>query len=210
MRKPFGLLVLLVLCILPAMAQDNPAPPQDQSAAAQETPQKPKARETPKYELSAGYAFRSYYQSSGSTPYLKGWYVSGDYNLRRWLGAEAEVMGAYMDQGIILGKTRIYDVLVGPKLFPLGHRKLTPFGHVLLGAARYSNTVPPVGLYGSATTTATAYAWEAGGGLDLNLSPHWGIRLVQADFGGANFFGGSTSHGSRRIVAGVVYRFGKR
>ena len=210
MRKAYGLLVLLLLCISPAMAQDAPATPQDQSAAPQETPQKPKERETPKYELSVGYAYRSYYQSSGSTPYLKGWYASGDYNLKRWLGAEAEGMGVYMDQGIILGKTRIYDFLVGPKLFPLGHRKLTPFGHVLIGAARYSNTVPPVGLYGSVTRTATAYAWEAGGGLDMNLSKHWGIRLIQADFGGANFFGGSTSHGSRRIVVGVIYRFGEK
>jgi hypothetical protein len=211
MRKSFGLFVLLVLCISPAMAQESPATPQGQSAAPQETPQKHKARETPRYELSAGYAYRSYYQSSGSTPYLKGWYVSGDRNLRRWLGAEAEGMGVYMDQGIILGKTRIYDVLIGPKLFPLGHRKFTPFGHVLLGAARYSNTVPPVGLYGSVTRTATAFAWEAGGGLDMNLSKHWGIRLLQADFGGANFFGSSSANrNSRRLVVGVVYRFGER
>ena len=91
MTKPFGLFVLLVLCISPAMAQDSPPAPQDQSAAPQETPEKPKARETPRYELSAGYAYRSFYQSSGSTPYLKGWYASANYNLYRWLGAEAEV-----------------------------------------------------------------------------------------------------------------------
>jgi opacity protein-like surface antigen len=211
MTKPFGLFVLLVLCISPAMAQDSAPALRDQSAPPQEKPEK-RGSEKPRYELSAGYAYRSYYQSGASTMWLNGWYASATYNLWRWLGAEAEGMGVYKDQGIILGKTRIYNFLVGPKLYPFGHRKLTPFGHVLLGAARYSNTVPPLGPYGSVTRTATAYAWEAGGGLDYDLSRHWGVRLIQVDFGSANFFGGSsaTTRGNKRIVVGIVYRFGER
>jgi opacity protein-like surface antigen len=210
MTKPFGLIVLLMTCISPALAQAGAPAPQDHSAAPQEAQQKSKARETPRYELSAGYAYRSYYQPSTSTIWLNGWYLSADYNLKSRLGVEAEAMGVYKDQGIILGKTSIYHFLVGPKIYPLGHRKLTPFGHVLLGAARYSNTTPPYGGYASSTRTATAYAWEAGGGLDWNLSRHWGVRLVQVDFGSANFFGSPSVRGSRRIVAGFVYRFGER
>lgn len=210
--KPFGLFVLLLLCISPALAQGTAPAPQDQAAVPQEKPQKAETRETPRYELSAGYAYRSYYQPITSTMWMNGWYASADYNLARWLGAEAEGMGVYKTQGGILGKTSIYNFLVGPKFYPLGHRKVTPFGHFLLGAARYSNTTPPYGGYGPATKTATAYAWEAGGGLDWYLSRHWGVRLIQADFGNVNFFGGptGTTHYSRRIVAGFVYRFGRR
>lgn len=212
MTRPFRLFVLLLLCIWPALAQETaPATPQ-QSAAPQEAPKKKMPRETPKYELSAGYAYRSYYQPGAPSIWLNGWYVSADYNLWHWLGAEAEGMGVYKDQGLILGKTSIYNFLVGPKFYPLGHRKVTPFGHVLLGAARYSNTTPAYGGYSSATRTATAYAWEAGGGLDWYLSRHWGVRLIQADFGNVNFFGGGTgtTRYSRRIVAGVVFRFGEK
>jgi opacity protein-like surface antigen len=212
MRKSFGLFVLLMMCISPALAQENAPAPQDQSAASQEAPQKPKERVTPKYELSAGYAYRSYYQPNISTIWMNGWYASFDYSLMHWLGVEAEGMGVYKDQGIILGKTRIYHLLVGPKLYPLGHRKVTPFGHFLVGGARYSNTTPPYGGYPSNNKTASAYAWEAGGGLDWNLSRHWGVRLFQFDFGHENFFGGptGTTHISRRIAAGFVYRFGEK
>lgn len=211
MTKPFGLFVLLLMCISPALAQESAPAPQDQSAAPQEKPEKPKAA-TPKYELSAGYARRSYYQPITSTIWLNGWYASAAYNRWRWLGAEAEGMGVYKNQGGFLGNTSIYDFLVGPKLYPLGHRKLTPFGHVLLGIAYYRNTTAAYGGYPSATKTANTFAWEAGGGLDLNLSQHWSVRLIQLDYGGANFFGGSSStvHGATRVAAGFVYRFGEK
>ena len=212
MRKLFGLFLLLMMCASPALAQENEPAPQDQSSTSQEAPQKPKSRVTPKFEVSAGYAYRSYYQPNIPTFWLNGWYASFDYNLKHWLGVEAEGMGIYKDQGITFGKTRIYSLLVGPKLYPLGHRKVTPFGHFLVGSARYSNTTPAYGGFPSVTKTASAYAWEAGGGLDWNLSRHWGIRMFQLDFGHENFFGGSTgaTRISRRIAVGFVYRFGER
>ena len=152
---------------------------------------------------------------SGGMPMPGGWTMSMAWMRmpgQGWVGAEAEGMGVYKDEALIVGKTRIYHLLVGPKLYPLGHRKVTPFGHFLVGIARYSNTTPAYGGYPSTSRAASAYAWEAGGGLDWNLSPHWGVRLFQLDFGHENFFGGSTGNTriSRRLAAGFGSRFGDK
>jgi hypothetical protein len=82
----------------------------------------------------------------------------------------------------------------------------------LYGAGYYRENTSPYGGFGSATKTDLSRAWEGGGGLDLNLRKHWGIRLVQFDYGSTHFFSGSgaPSQSSYRVSVGVVYRFGER
>jgi hypothetical protein len=213
MRMLVRIACLLMLFILPAAAQDTSTAPQDQSTSTSTTEKPPKEkapRITPKYEISGGYSYRSYYQLNGLNPYLNGWYVSADRNFFHWLGAEGEVSGVYKNQGVIVGDTGIYSFMVGPRIYPLGHRKLTPYAHLLFGASVLRNTVGPFSGFGVNTDTTAVHSWEGGGGLDYNLSSHWGIQILQFDFGVSNFTGSNNNQGFRRITVGAVYRFGKK
>jgi hypothetical protein len=212
MRRMIALGGLLLLWIAPAIAQNAPGAAQEQSAPppVPQAPIKKVPPVTPKYEISAGYTLRSNYESSDHTkPYFNGFYASFDRNIFHWLGAEAEFTDTWKNRGVILGDSRVYTFLAGPTLYPFGHRKVTLFGHVLLGIGREKTTYAPFAGAGLQTTTKNVHAWEVGGGLDWNKWHHWSIRLVEADFGGANFAGVNTGGGSLRVSVGVVYRFGR-
>jgi hypothetical protein len=212
MRKLVALCGLLLLCTLPAIAQEENAP-QGQSVPPP-VPAAPPVKKvpppTPTWEISGGYTRRSNYQPQGTKPYFNGFYASVDRNIFHWLGAEAEFTRTSKNEGVILGNSRVYTLMAGPALYPFGHRKVTVFGHVLFGLGRESITYPPFAGAGQQTITYDVKAWEAGGGLDWNKWRHWSIRLIEGDFGGANFTGVKANGGSVRISAGVVYRFGHR
>jgi opacity protein-like surface antigen len=227
MKKLAGLCgflaVSMALSTVPAIAQDQPPPATEQTTPPlAPAPTKPvKAKRvyiTPRYELSGGYSFRSYYARTGSID-MNGVYGSLNYNLKRWLGAEGEITGVGKHEGYSstlgeqLGTVRVFSFLVGPTLYPLGHRKITPWGHALYGGAFYLNTGPVNAGLNFQTATSLVKSWEVGGGLDYNLTPHWGIRLIEADFASANFFPNTSTYsnqGSHRISVGFVYRFGVR
>ena len=211
-----GLFTLFVMpALAPLMAQDQ-QPPSDQSQAPSEEtqPAKPKRKYTvSKYELSGGWAFRTYYAPSLTTLDTNGWYGSFDYNRFTWLGFVGEAVGTGYDQGGLDGKTKIYTFMGGPQIYPLRHHKLTPFGHFLYGLGYYRQSIAPYGGFAGNTIEYTVGAWEAGGGVDLALNQRWGVRLAQVDFTSANFIANSTAYTNRgliRVSVGVVYHFGKR
>lgn len=212
MRKFAAVCGLLLLCVSTAIAQDETTP-QDQSVPAP-APAAPPVKKappiTPKWEISGGYTSRSNYQPDGAKPYFNGFYASVDRNVFHWLGAEADFTRTSKNQGVILGNAGVYTFMVGPELFPLGHRKVTVFGHVLFGLGHESITYPPYAGAAQQTNTYNVKAWEAGAGLEWNKWQHWSIRLIEGDFGGANFTGVKANGGSVRISVGAVYRFGEK
>lgn len=210
MRRIVALGGLLLLWIAPAFAQGTATPPPSVSPPVPQAPVKKVPPETPKYEISGGYTVRSNYQPDGTKPYFSGFYASFDRNIFHWLGAEAEFTRTWKNQGVIRGDSRVYTLMVGPTLYPFGHRKVTLFGHVLFGLGRESTTTGPFAGFGVTTTTQDVRAWQAGAGLDWNRWHHWSIRLIDADFGGANFTAAKAGTGSLRISVGVVYRFGHK
>ncbi len=212
MRKFVALGGLLLLWISPAVAQDETTAPQEQTAPVPtpEVPVKKVPPDTPKWQISAGFTTRSNYEPQGNKPYFNGFYASVDRNIFHWLGAEAEFTRTSKNQGVIVGDSRIYTLMGGPEVFPFGHRKVTLFGHALFGIGRESITTGPFAGFGVQTTTTDVHAWEVGGGMDWNRWRHWSIRLIQADFGGANFAGTKTGGGSVRVSVGAVYRFGHK
>lgn len=216
MKKLAATCGLLLLLGASAMAQDAADAPQDSSAPAPapRKQHKKERREISRYELFGGFAYRSNYQTNyqgvASAPYYSGWVGSFDRNFLRLLGVEGELSGVYKNQGVITGNAAVYTFLAGPRFYPLGHRKFTPFIHVLAGIGMQRLTTGPFGGFSQTTTTNTVKAWEGGGGLDWFLSPHWAIRVIEFDFGGANFVGGNSTQGPKRYSAGVVYHFGKK
>jgi hypothetical protein len=219
MRKLAALCGLLALCALPVMAQDQTPAPTDQSKPA--TPPAPAAvkRTYPltKYEVSGGFTHRIYDLAPNTSLGMNGWYGSFDYNFLKKLGAEAEVLGVSASAPAIPPPSvRIYAIYGGPRVYPFGHHKLTPFVRGLIGEGLLSSTTSTfAGLQGT-TLTHNGRVWEAGGGLDYSFSQHWGIR-VTAGYGGGNLSGANPNSnstfypgGSRRISVGVVYRFGDK
>jgi hypothetical protein len=187
MKTLFTLFSFLVLFIAPAMAQD-----------------------TPKIEVSGGYSLLFYYQTIGTNLKMNGWTGSANYTIfKRWLSADADASGNYTDQGIS-GKTSVYSLLIGPQFYPLGHRKLTLFGHVLFGAGYYYVSYPAYAGFRTTHYSDVAYSWDAGSGLDLNLSKRWGVRLAQFDFQQTRFRSSSGGQSNYRVSAGLTYRFGKK
>jgi hypothetical protein len=218
MKKLVGLFGLLALFILPVAAQDTPASPQDRAPTAPTAPTEPiKVKHTfpnPKDEISVGFTYRSFYGPSGKNVSMIGGFASYDYNFFRWLGAEAEVLGVtgtLKVPNIPPDKLDIFTAMVGPKIYPLRHHKLTPYGHFLYGEGINTTAIPAFSGYGGNTEAVFVHAWEAGGGLDYNRWSHWGIRLIQFDYVTAKFLGGGVQgQGSKRISVGIVYRFGER
>jgi hypothetical protein len=215
MKKLVGLFGLLALFILPVAAQDSTTPPQDQAPTAPTEPVKVKATHpTPKAEISGGFTIRGYYGADGRTTDMLGGFGSYDYNFFRWLGLEGEFVGVSGSLKIPLIPAQdlhVFTAMAGPKFYPFGHRKLTPFGHFLYGAGINTTAVPPFAGYGGNTNAVVVHSWEVGGGLDLNRWTHWGIRLIQFDYGTAKFLGnGVPSQGSKRVSFGFVYRFGRK
>jgi opacity protein-like surface antigen len=91
--------------------------------------------------------------------------------------------------------------------------KFEPFAEVLLGGAHtnfYANACT-AGICGAKSPTNNAFSMAVGGGVDIAVSQHFGIRLVDADYVltrfGNNFTGGNNSQSNFRFQTGVQFRF---
>jgi hypothetical protein len=218
MTKLVGLFALLVFFIQPALAQETQAPPADQAPTEPTAPTEPaKVKHTyptPRGEISGGFTLRGYYGPSATTIDMIGGYGSYVYNFYKWLGLEGEVVGVkgtLKVSGLPPEDLRVFTALAGPKIYPLGHHRLDPFGHVLFGAGILASSVPEFAGYPGNSGATVVHAWEVGGGLDLNLTHHWGVRVVQLDYGVAKFLGNNVpNQSSKRVSFGFVYRFGEK
>ncbi len=225
MKKMAGTLVCIaVLCAAPiiASAQERPAsaPQESSSAPASTTPSQPaeryNARATPTLEISGGYSYRAYSPTPSTTMKLNGGYASVDYNIFSRLGITAEVSAAVRKEGAqSLGTAQtlsIFTGLVGPQIYPLRHRKLTLFTHILVGDGYYYAKAPAFGGFSANVTTKSGFAWEVGGGLDVRIKKHWSIRLVQGDYGETSFSLPSANphQVGYRLSAGIVYLLGEK
>jgi hypothetical protein len=128
---------------------------------------------------------------------LNGWEASASFNPIRILGFTADFS---RNSGTVQGSDiHVQTYLFGPQVrFP---GSISPFAHALFGAAQEtiasSSTV--------AGSSATAFAWAAGGGLDVKLVPFVSLRLFQIDDLMTRFDSG-TQH-QLRASAGLVVHF---
>jgi opacity protein-like surface antigen len=221
MRKLVGLMGLLALCVTPLLAQDTTTPPDDQTPAAPTAPTAPtepvKVKRTypmSKKEISVGYTHRSYYGPNNATIGLNGGYGSFDYNRYRWLAIEGELVGA-VGSFHITGQPRddldVITLMGGVRINPLGHHRITPFGHALYGVGANLTAVPEFAGYPGNTSAVVVQSWEAGGGVDFSVNQRWAVRLIQFDYGVAKFLGnGVPNQSAHRFSFGVVYHLGRK
>jgi hypothetical protein len=137
---------------------------------------------------------------SQHTDLASGWEISGKYSLIPFIGAVADFGGNY---GKLDGANfNVNTYLFGPEFALPG--KISPFAHVLIGAAHERQnpiTSGPFFSLGSDTSFATAF----GGGIDVKLVPFVAVRLIQVDYLRTQWHG--ATQGEPRISAGLVLHF---
>jgi hypothetical protein len=154
-----------------------------------------RAQETPAAEVSVGYSYLRLGASNGINQ--NGGSVSAAFNVNHWFGVVGDV-GGYHASPFGVGLDT-YTFLVGPRLSCRTGSRVTPFAQVLVGGAHLT-----AGVEGESAST-TAFAFSAGGGVDLRISPRIAFR-PQVDYIGMRSNGSTLN--CTRASASVVFRFG--
>lgn len=104
------------------------------------------------------------------------------------------------------------NVLFGPrytwqwKRFSIAHQMPSLFGEFLLGAAHAYGTVIPSS--SGTEAQATSFAFQTGGGANLWLTSHFGLRVIELDYIHSQLPNNTnSSQNDLRIATGLVWRF---
>ncbi len=139
----------------------------------------------------------------------KGWNADVSFKVFKHVSLVGDFSGAYksktvaFDGGTAKGKANVHTFMFGPR-FSTTVGRLTPFGEALFGVAHSKASAEVIGAnvdLGSDNSASFAF----GGGLDLNVSKRFAVRLGKLDYvlvrnSGMNFNNFAYS-------AGVVFRF---
>jgi len=83
---------------------------------------------------------------------------------------------------------------------------LRPFAHALFGGARFSVTTTVTGdISEEFSESQTKFAMVLGGGLDIDVSNRFAVRVIQADYLRTFFI--ERTQDTFRFSAGVVFKF---
>ncbi len=153
------------------------------------------AQDIPRLQVFAGYSYTRFDSPSfgfSSPSGMNGWNFSPAFNLIRGFGVAAEVSKQYGSN------LDLRDIAVGPQfLYP--RNKTLFFAHVLIGTAR---SFVRVGNGELDTDRAIA----VGGGMDLDISSRFALRVFQVDYLRTTLF--DEKQNSLRFSTGLVYHWG--
>jgi opacity protein-like surface antigen len=196
-------------------------------AAAQSTPP---SSGPPKAEVFLGYSyFRSVPSPAAGNRMenLNGGTASVAWNFSEHLALVGDFAGYGNDQLDLTGNSpneprtvdsggTMFTYLGGPRLSFWKHQRVSPFAQVLFGGV-HASSVTISNCSGAACTplpSQNAFAMTAGGGLDIRLTHHFAIRIVQAEYMMTRFgsvpAGGGSEQNDLRLSSGLVFRFGGR
>jgi opacity protein-like surface antigen len=176
MKKMLGLFGLFMLASLPAMAQYS----------------------GPRVEVNGGYTFLSFdTPGGGPRTNFNGWDAGVAFNVTSWLSGAADFDGGYSSPGGT--SVHALSYMFGPRIYPMGHHKVTPFVHALFGDSHI--TIP------SDSFTDDAFAWEIGGGVDYSIGEHIAIRVAEIDYEQTRNFQPGPNQNNFKYKGGIVFRF---
>src|ERR1700675_2281005 len=142
-----------------------------------------------------GYTFFRFYEVPGNQFDTNGFNYSMQYYIRDWFALDGEFAATISTLNAFNGWFLFGGG--GPRFRWSGPRGIELWGHALVG---YSHFTPQTS-FGS----QDAFAYEAGGGADVNIRhTRWAIRLG-ADMVASRYFG--TYQYSPKAFGGVVYKF---
>ena len=175
----------------------------------------------PKAEVFGGFSISSAAISStdpvtGLTSSLResfmGWQGSANLNVTHHLGIVGDFGGQYKTvAGIPMNS---YQFLFGPRIAFRGPR-VTPFVHAMFGGVKegigsFSITDPITGLtISTPSVSSTGLGMAMGGGLDVNLSDRFALRVPQFDWTPMHV-GGVWEKNVIRIGIGLVVKAGQK
>lgn len=203
MKKLFALFALIAICALTAFAQG-----------------------TPLIEVNGGYTYQHWDTPPVLLPgpsafNLNGFNVGLGVNIKQWVAGVADITGTYhsiTDPVNGNSKTHIYSYLFGPRFYPLGHHKLSPYFHGLFGVATYHIDAPAFNGSPAFSQTDNDFSFAFGGGLDWSVGRHFAIRLCQFDYQQTRFLHSdaaaagvpANNQNNFKYSAGVVIKFGEK
>jgi opacity protein-like surface antigen len=183
-----------------------------------------RGEETPLIEVNGGYTYMrwqvpAFAQPPSSLNY-NGFNVGAALNFTRWLALAVDLSGVYNTEGPSSGNAtqHIYSYLAGPRIYPVGHHKLSPYIHGLIGVASYHLHVPDPDPTLVFNETDNNLSFDVGGGVDWKLSRHFAFRVGQVDYqqtralrNDAVLSGASPSNQNNfKFSTGLVIRFGEK
>lgn len=186
MGKRLGVLCVMALVALSARAQDRPEA----------------LRLGHSLEVSGGYAYARF-RSGGSGTNTNGAFGAIAINLTPWMQLSGDASVDYGQMGAL--HVRIYGNHFGPRFFYRRPNQLhaAPFAEVLVGGSRLDSTVNGSGGY---TYSDNGFSLKAGGGVDVDLSPRFALRLFDLDYYRTPFSG--ENQNNIWLETGFVIRFG--
>ncbi len=178
---------------------------------------------TPKAELFLGYSFVPAvpFSVGNRIDWLHGGSTSLALNVNRYLGLVADFGGYRANKfapptgGFVDASANVFTYMFGPRL-SFRHDRAIPFVQALFGGV-HASEVTLSGCTGIGCTplpSESAFAMTAGGGVDVTLTRHVALRVVQAEYLMTRFTDRSSSTGQKarqndvRVSAGIVFRFG--
>lgn len=196
MKRCWGLLGLIALSSLPAMAQD-----------------------LTKYEFDAAYVYRSYNVPYTSRLSLDGWGATIMWNVLPRISAIGDFTGTYRFQGSN-GDTSLYSFALGPRVYPFHHPKVALYVQGMAGGAYLRTSFPAQNGFLASSVSSVALSLSGGVGVEAKIKRRISIRLIEGDFEQTRFtsnYASSTSttttvpkQNNFRISAGVIFRFGEK
>jgi hypothetical protein len=161
------------------------------------------------------YATTGTQQVNGSTRWAQGGSAEVHARIYRALGVVAEVTGQHAGSSSAqTAPISFVTVVFGPRLTLGPHNsRISIFGQALVGEANGFQSLFAIGSGqtvnpGNGTkTSASALAFQVGGGLDIRLNRHVSLRLVQADYLRTQFpNGGTNTQNNLRLAMGFSFR----
>ena len=193
----------------PLVAEATPAPDASASAlgetlasdpgtssSAQDQPSVRGVFKSYNWQATAGYTFFRFYIIPGVQSNMNGLNLGMVYYPHgKWVGADGEFIGAW---GSVDGlSTRYVQAMGGPRFRWSAPRGLEIWGHGLVGGSHF--------LPQTALGNQGAFAYEVGGGVDVNIHQRRIAYRASANMVGTRYFG--TYQYSPNISVGVVFKF---
>lgn len=148
------------------------------------------------WQLYAGYAFVRFYEVPSITQTMNGFMIGMVYYPRGgWVGGDGELTAAFGSQA---GRTSKFLLAMGGPRFRWSKpRALELWAHGLAGGTHFL----PQTVYGS----QSAFAYEAGGGVDVNAHHRRLAYRLEADMVGTRYF--NTYQYSPKVTVGIVFKY---
>ena len=138
---------------------------------------------------------------------MNGGVASGSFFVTHGLSVAAEFTGGHASHISTLGQDlTLTTYTLGPR-YTLTRKRLAPFAEALFGAAHASDSYFPQGT--GYSTSATSFALDFGGGLDVAVNRRFAVRAVEAQYLRTGFPNGSSNEQNHLMIgAGLVVKLG--